>query len=242
MKTIEKSGAHIYMSPNEIDDWYKKLNDEHNTNLSQYGVKFPGKGSAKALWLIYLRKYQGNMVHKDTISAFIQSVNPGAGKDQQVRHLASDGWYVLNKGDKLPGREDVVSSGYHVLVTTENPKPSFLFKALKRAGRISAKNFEQIKATYNNRCATCGSQEGKPHFLEPNKRTEIHQGHMNPHKSLTLDNSIPQCQVCNLVYQDDYVFDHKGRVIAIASLRPVLRAEKSVIDEIKKRLCKNKRS
>ncbi len=236
MKKIEKRGSHIYMSPEEISKWHKTLEDEHKTYLEKYGVKFYRPGVSKALWLIYLKKYERDLVHKDTISAFIQSINPKAGKDQQVRHLASDGWYVLNKGDKIPGSDKTVPSGYHMLVTTENPKPTFLFKSMKRAGRISAKNFKGLKITYDNRCATCGSQEGKPHFIEPDKRTELHQGHMNPHKALSLENSIPQCQICNAVYQDDYVFNEKGRVVAVASPRPVLKAEKQVIEEIKKAL------
>lgn len=224
------------MSPDEIERWYKKLEKEHRVNLAQYGVKFPNRNTAKALWLIYLRKYQGKLVHKDTISSFVGTVNPRAGKDQQVRHLASDGWYILNRGDKLPEKKDTVPSGYHILITTENPKPTFLFKSLKRAGRISARDFGQLKAVYGFRCATCGSQEGKPNFLEPAKKTELHQGHMNPHKPPTLENSIPQCQVCNGVYLDDYVFDAKGRVIAVASSKPILRADKAVQNEIKKLL------
>ncbi len=231
---IDKHGSHTYMSPEEIEEWYKTLEEEYNTYLKKYGVKFYKKDSGKAQWLIYLRKYQGKLVHKDTISQFVQSINSNAGKDQQVRHLASNGWYVLNKGDKIPGSDEKIPSGYHMLITTENPKPTFLFKSIKRAGRLAAKTFNDLKTVYDNRCATCGSQEGHPHFLEPDKRTELQQGHMNPNKSLTLDNSIPQCQVCNGIYLDDYVFDEKGRVIAVASVKPVLRADKNVIDEIRK--------
>lgn len=196
----------------------------------------PSRHSAKALWLIFLKKNQGKLVHKDTVSAFVGAVEPTSGKDQQVRHLAADGWFVLNKGDKIPNEEKVVPSGYHVLITTENPKPSFLYKALKRAGRISAKNFEQLKIAYDMRCATCGSQEGKPHLLEPNKRTLLNQGHMDPHKSLTLENSIPQCELCNQTYKDDYVFNEKGRVVTIASPKPVLKASKEVQQEVRKAL------
>ena len=224
------------MSPDEIESWYKKLKTEHGNSLSQYGVKFPAKDSIKALWLIFLRKNKGTLVHKDTISSFVASVNPKAGKDQQVRHLASDGWYVLNKGDKFPNKKEVVGSGYHILTTTENPKPTFLFKALKRAGRIAAKDFGQLKAAYGFRCATCGSQEGKPHLLEPDKKTQLQQGHMNPAKPLTLENSIPQCQVCNGVYLDDFVFDDKGRAVAVASDKPVMRAAKEVQKEILEKL------
>ena len=227
-------GNHSYMSPEEIEKWWTILEEEYNTHLKQYKVVLPKKDSSNALWLVFLKKHEGKIVHKDTISAFVSSVNPKSGKDQQVRHLGGKGWYVLNKGDKIPKENSTIQSGYHMLVTTESPKPSFLFKALKRAGRISAQNFDQLKITYDNRCATCGSQEGKPHFLDPSKRTQLQQGHMNPHKKLTLDNSIPQCQLCNQVYQDDYVFDIKGRVIAVASPNPVLRADENIKEEIRK--------
>lgn len=236
MDKIAKGEAHVYMSMEEIDEWYSKLKKEHETYLEKYGVKLPGKTSSKALWLIFLRKNIKKLIHKDTISAFVQTIIPTSGKDQQVRHLASDGWYVLNKGDKIPDtkKTETVPSGYHVLITTENPKPTFLFKSIKRAGRLSAENFDQLKITYDNRCATCGSKEGKPHFTEPDKVTVLQQGHMDPNKTLSLDNSIPQCQVCNGVYQDDYVFNEKGRVTAVASPKPVLKASTNIIEEIKK--------
>lgn len=236
MRRLPKKGRHAVMPEEDIESLYKLLKTEYETNLAEYGVKFPPRNTAKALWLIYLRKYLGKLVHKDTISSFVESVNSKLGKDQQVRHLAADGWYVLNRGDKFPGEQTIVPSGYHILITTESPKPTFLFKSLKRAGRLGAKNFGQLKAVYGFRCATCGSQEGKPHLLERDKRTELHQGHMNPHKPPTLENSIPQCQVCNAIYQDDFVFDSKGRAIAVASPRPVLRADKEVREQVKKLL------
>lgn len=102
MKKLDKQGGHMYMSPDEIESWYRKLKGEYKANLSQYGVKFPARNSIKALWLVFLRKNRGALVHKDTISSFVASVNPKAGKDQQVRHLASDGWYILNKGASFP--------------------------------------------------------------------------------------------------------------------------------------------
>jgi hypothetical protein len=224
------------MSQDEIDKWYGILEHDYNTYLKAFGVSLPKKASGNALWLIFLKKFQGKMVHKDTISTFVNSVIPSAGKDQQVRHLAAKGWYILNTKDKLPEENGIVDKGYHILITTENPKPNFLWKALKRAGRISAKNFDQLKASYSFRCVTCGSIEGKPHLLEQNHRTTLQQGHMNPHKALTLENSIPQCQLCNQIYKDDYVFNEKGRIIAVASANPVLRAEMEVKKEIKEAL------
>ena len=232
------TGNHIFMSPEEIEKWWTTLETEHATSLSKYSVELPKKGSGKALWLVFLRKNMGKPVHKDVISSFVNSVNHESGKDQQVRHLAADGWYVLNKGDEIPNEDGTLKSGFHMLVTTKSPKPTFIFKSLKRANRLIASDFEQLKAVYDFRCATCGSQEDKPHFIEPDKRTELHQGHMNPHKALTLENSIPQCQVCNGVYQDDFIFNDKGRIIAVASVNPVIKAERDIREKIKKILDK----
>jgi hypothetical protein len=44
---------------------------------------------------------------------------------------------------------------------------------------------------------------------------------MDPALALSLANTIPQCQVCNQVYQDRYIFNQKGRAIAVASVEPV---------------------
>lgn len=70
MDKIEKQGAHVYMSPDEIDRWYITLKKEHETYLKSYGVSLYQRDSSAALWLIYLRKYQGKAVHKDTISVW----------------------------------------------------------------------------------------------------------------------------------------------------------------------------
>lgn len=240
---IEKlpvQGDHIYMSREEIDQWWNILVTEHATYLEQYGIKLPQMDTARALQLIYLKKYEGKLVHKDTISAFVGTIIKDAGKDQQVRHLGSSGWYILNKSDKIQNSEEIVPSGYHILITTESPKPSYLNKQLKRAGRMSAVNFNQLKVVYNSRCATCGSPEGRPNFQSPDTRTILQQGHKNPHHALSLENSIPQCQFCNQVYKDNYVFDDKGRVRAVASIAPVVSAEKSVRDDIYQALKENK--
>lgn len=133
MKKLEKTGSHIYMSPEEIAKRSATLADEYETYLKKYGVSLPAVGSMPHYWLVYLRKYKGTLVHKDTISSFVASINPDAGKDQQIRHLAAKGWYILNKGEKIQNEDLEVPSGCHVLVTTESPKPTFIYKALKRS-------------------------------------------------------------------------------------------------------------
>jgi hypothetical protein len=63
---------------------------------------------------------------------------------------------------------------------------------------------------------------------------KLQKGHLDPEKSIKRDNIIPQCQYCNRAYLDDFVFDKKGRVRAVASVRPVNRSSKRVKAEIKK--------
>jgi hypothetical protein len=55
---------------------------------------------------------------------------------------------------------------------------------------------------------------------------------MDPLGALTLKNTIPQCQVCNQVYQDRYVFDEKGRAVAVANIDPVKNARPETKKEI----------
>ncbi len=209
----------------EITD---SLRRDYETYLQSYGVVLPSSGTQKQLWLIYLKRFQRQLVHKDEVSSFVQDRMPGAGRDQQVRHLAADGWYVLNKGDKLPDVDEKVKPGWHMLVSTEMPKPTFIHKALKRIGRIGATDFATLKAAYDFRCVNCGSQEGKPHRYEKTKVTVLHQGHMDPDIGLSLSNTVPQCEVCNTFYKDNFVFDDKGRIIAIASLAALKKASRQV--------------
>jgi len=125
-------------------------------------------------------------------------------------------------------------------MTLEAPHPKFIHASHKRAGRFAAKNFDELKRSYNNRCATCGSLENKPHFKDASKKTLLQQGHIDPLKSLTIDNTIPQCQLCNQTYKDNFVFNEEGRVIAVASLEPIVKAHKSVKEKILDFLLNNK--
>ncbi len=214
-KKLEKEGTHIYMSQEEINNWYSQICKEHKEYLQQYDIKLPKANSYRALQLVFLRKYMGKLVHKDTISIFIKHIKSEAGQDQQVRHLAADGFYILNRNEKVQNSNEKVPSGYHILITLETPKPDYIFKQLKRIGRVGAKNFSDLKAVYDFKCATCGVEENKPHRYFPQKRVLLEQGHQNPNEALSLDNTIPQCQLCNKFYLDKFIFDDKGRIRGI---------------------------
>ncbi len=231
----------------EIRKIHYVLEKAYDTHLKQYSVKklwkddlvedctdeeFVRQLDAKELQLIFLYKHLKCLVHKDLVSDFVRKYIPTAALDQQVRHLGTQCfWLVLNKGATIPDTNMKVPSGYNYLVSIELPNPKAVSNALKRTGRLAAKNFHELKAAYGFCCATCGLQEGK----KDNRNGEIvalQQGHMNPRFPLTLDNTIPQCQYCNQTYKDYFQFNEYGRVIAINNPLILLKSPKSIQDEM----------
>lgn len=238
---IEK--IHIFkpISEKEKQKWSEILLEECNEYLVAYALKIPKENSNKFLQLLCLRIYKNKLVSKEVISKFVRHFNKNASVDQQSRHLGSqDFFYVLNKNEKIPNIEMKVPVGYHILISLETPHPKYIHASAKRAGRFAARNFEELKMAYNNRCATCGSPENKSHFHDASKKTILQQGHMDPFKKLTIKNTIPQCQFCNQTYKNNFVFNEKGRIIAIASLEPLKKANNFLKEQILEYLIKEK--
>ena len=238
---------YLNISDSEIKKLHKKIVDAYKNQLATYEVRqlwnddiiddcedseFVAQLGAKELQLIFLLKYMNCFVHKDLISKFVRQRIKNAALDQQVRHLGTQyGWYVLNKGAKVPNMEMFVPSGYHYLVSIEMPNPTVLATALKRTGRIAARNFSEMKIAYGSRCATCGIEEGK-NDARNQEIVTLQQGHMNPRLPLTLDNTIPQCQYCNQTYQDYFQFNEYGRVVAVNNPQILLSSPKDIQDEM----------
>jgi hypothetical protein len=238
---------YLNISNSEIRQLHNKIVNTYKNNLEVFKVKklwsdelveycsdaeFVAQLDAKELQLIFLYKYINCFVHKDLVSKFVRRYIKNAALDQQVRHLGTQyGWYVLNKGAKVPNVDETVPSGYNYLVTIESPSPSILAAALKRAGRVAARNFSEIKIAYGYKCATCGREEGKKD--QKNQGTIVlQQGHMNPRLPLTLDNIIPQCQYCNQTYKDYFQFNEDGRVVAVNNPQILLSSPKDIQDEM----------
>ncbi|MBQ8373990.1 MAG: hypothetical protein IJX98_00255 [Clostridia bacterium] len=231
----------------EIREVHNRLVFSYDAYLKDYGVKklwrdelpddcsdeeFISLLDAKELQLIFLYKHLNCLVHKDLVSAFVRKYIKDAALDQQVRHLGSQYfWYVLNKGAKIPNADMIVPSGYNYLVSIEMPNPKAVAEALKRTGRLAARNFTELKLAYANKCATCGIEEGKK---DPRNEliVSLQQGHMTPRKPLTLENTIPQCQYCNQTYKDYFQFNEFGRVIAVNNPLILLKSPKDVQDEM----------
>lgn len=237
---------YLNISISEIRALHNKIVSSYNTYLKDYGVKklwnteenidddelFVASLDAKQLQIIFLYKHLKCLVHKDLVSEFVRKYIPSAALDQQVRHLGSQClWYVLNKGAKIPDTDISVPSGYNYLVSIEMPNPKAVADALKRTGRLGAISFFELKLAYGNKCATCGIEEGKKDCRNE-EIVILQQGHMNPRKTLTLDNTIPQCQYCNQTYQDYFIFNEHGRVIAVNNPLILLKSPKPIQDEM----------
>ena len=201
----------------DLEQAYEKANAIHGKHLSKHGVKMPEWGRAKGYWFSILIYFSPESVHKDTISDITRTYLPEFARDQEVRHLKRDGWNLEGKGQ-------------HVIKESTKVSPEFKLNKL----RLKASNFEEIKKAFGNRCASCGVLEGEPSFRYGEETTaKLQKGHKDPALPLTQENIIPQCQFCNRAYKNDFTFDDKGRVRAVASVNPVKRASKTVQDNIK---------
>ena len=203
--------------------------------LKHSGVQLPKKETSKWYQLTILKHFAGKAVHKDDIALWIRKLREKSATDQQVRHLKTQGGgFILNRGDsvKVNGKEYYNPEGCHVLVTTER---AFPHSTLQRRAAVAEGDWEKILEQYNNACASCGTKVGEYHRFDSTYKVEtLEKGHMNPNKALEAGNIIPQCRWCNKTARGDFTFDEQGRPRAVASERPVCRADDEVIDKIEK--------
>lgn len=208
---------------------YQEAARIHKIHLDQHGVKLPAKTSQKWIHLAMLMHFKGEPVHKDVVSDAVRREFPNAARDQQVRHLKRDGWNIEPSG-----------GGSHVLKNPYSPSPEFANEQIRRQGRVTAEDFEGVVKAFGNRCATCGGIQDEPDPRYGDDIIKLQKGHQNPNQPDDLSNTIPQCQFCNLAYKDDYEFDDKGRVRAVANIGPVKRAreqvQRKIYDFLKKKL------
>jgi len=225
------------MTKKEINEIYETITHYHTKHLKQFGVKLPklydnNKNFTKdALVLCYLAKGypKTKKVSKEELTKFVRKFYPDVNDVQQARHLgAQQGWWIV-----AGGRDNIVleiKRGEYQLYTLEQPYPNF-----NKGHRISdTDDFEKLKRTYSNRCATCGSQEGQPHLHWTATKTKLQKAHKDPNKPLVVGNIIPQCQKCNRADRNRWVYDDKGRVIKLADANFVKNFDKIVREKIYK--------
>lgn len=208
-------------SRDELEVAWQEVRELHKEYLERHDVKLPSRESFKWVWLATLWHHRDRHVHKDEVSRAVRLVFPDAAADQQVRHLKRDGWSI-----ESDGKGGHKSNPY-------KPSPEYVNELARRKGRIGASSFDELKTVYGSRCATCGAREGHPDPRYGDDLVKLQQGHQDPAKPINNDNVLPQCQFCNRAYKNDFAFDDKGRVRAIASVAPVRRASAAVRKQVK---------
>lgn len=229
------------MKDEKIREIYQLLCHYHKIYLKEKGVQLPQlyRGSEytkDALVLVYLaRNYpKTSVVTKEDLTEFIRKFYRTVNDVQQARHLAAQkGWYILS-GTRKDLASIELQAGQYKLVSLEEPYPDFT--AGRRIEIEGDDYFEELKKLYDYRCATCGSKEGEPNYNWKNTKTVLQKGHMDPSKPLEPGNIIPQCEKCNRADRNYWVYDPKGRVVAIANPIVVDRCSKKVQKEIYERL------
>jgi len=221
----------ILLSQQQIMEQYNLVKEYHERYLKKHNVKLPKlynlqrQFTKDALVLIYLSLGypKTKIVSKTELTAFIRKFYPEVNDVQQARHLgAQAGWWIV-----AGGRNNVVikiERGLYQLYTLEEPYPGF-----KKGHRISdTGDWEELKAKYGYRCATCGSKEGELHLHWIGTETKLQKSHKDPNKPLVTGNIIPQCQKCNRGDRNRWVYDDQGRVIKLAKPSFVKNFDKEV--------------
>lgn len=229
------------MKNEEIVATYKILQEYHNKFLKKRGVVLPnlkrGDDFTKdALVLVFLARNYPNtsVVTKNELTQFIRQYYKDTNDVQQARHLAAQkGWYIIS-GTRGDNNSLELNSGEYKLISLEESYPDFTKE--RREYKEDGDYFESLKKQYGYCCATCGSEEGKPHKHWKNTMTVLQRGHMNPLKPLEEGNIIPQCDKCNRADRNYWVYDKKGRVIAIANEKVIDKCSLSIQKKIYERL------
>lgn len=228
------------MNDNKIKSQYKIIEEYYIKYLKLQNVKLPNlksgnKYTKDALTLIYLSQGYPNTktVTKSELTRFIQKFYPDVNDVQQARHLAAQkGWFIASgtRNDNIIN----IKPGEYKLISLEKPYPGF--NGQKRIESFTGDYWENLKKSYDFRCATCGSKEGQPNYNWPETITKLQKGHMDPNRPLEEGNIIPQCQKCNQADRNCWIYDSKGRVIKIANPKIIDRCSIEMQRTIYKRL------
>lgn len=205
----------------ELPALWQEIKQLHKQFLAEKGVKLPEgfsgsprKPTKNGLVLMALYKYAGQIVTKSELTEMVRSFYPDTSDVQQARHLGRQGGFYILSGNRNDSHHIELRSGDYCLVSLRETYPGFIERNNPRAAR-GGKDFDELRARFDFRCATCGSKEGEPNFKNLSQLTALQQGHMNPNLPLSMENMIPQCSECNRAYKDKFIFDGNGRVADI---------------------------
>ena len=188
---------------------YKDLLKEYeNSDLSELGVKLPRQNTQKGQVLLYLYQQLGRVVTKAQAEKVVcERLNIQSKDLQSLRHLGKqDGFNILQAGSASGGGYKL-KRGEYMLMDLKTVNPYF---DISRRDESNL-DFQELKKRYRYTCATCGTVEGKKHRYS-DEVVMLEKGHKDPARTMENFNIIPQCQLCNKVAKDNWVFDDYGRV------------------------------
>lgn len=191
----------------EIPNLYSEYLTHYNLYLKDAGVKFikyePTKITQSLYAILFLLKYKGDIVTKKELTESWNKIGYPTNDFQITRHLGLQyGYHIEKSGSKV--------FGWYRLLTLNEPHPSFIPK--RRNQEFTENEWELMKSESENRCWSCGAKEGEVHYKDKTKIVSLEKGHCDPRLPLTLNNTFPQCNYCNAVYKNKFVFDKRGNV------------------------------
>jgi len=194
---------------------YKYIKYYYNRYLKKYGCKLPSEKSSfgKALEYLYINIKKENNINdiRNYVLEKNCTLNDKVSDNLQIRHLGLQYGFNMLKGNDIKNSNQKIKKSNYCLINLTNKHINYLKE--KRSGKLNNENWYELKKNYNFCCANCGNEEGKPMRYNYNQLTDLQQGHMDPRKSLTLENTIPQCSYCNQQYKNKAIFNKKGIVI-----------------------------
>jgi hypothetical protein len=181
-----------------------------DAGLRNIGVKLPKEHTQKGQVLLYLFQHHGQVVTKAAAEKVVCERMKVQTKDlQSLRHLGKQsGFNIMQAGAIYKGYK--LKRGEYVLADLQSVNPYFNARRRDESGL----NFESVKRKYKHACATCGCREGEAHRYS-NEAVVLEKGHKDPSMPMIDSNIIPQCQMCNKIAKDNWIFDDYGRVTRI---------------------------
>ena len=229
------------LTQKQIEDTYKKLQKYHKKYLLPHGVVLPSlkranKYTKDALALVYLAYGypKTKVISKAELTEFMQTHFPNMTDVQQGRMLAKQkGWYILS-GRRNDNCSINIPNNHYYLESLEKYYPGFTKE--RREELFGGDYWENLKASYNNYCACCGSKEGYFHRYNKTVIVKLEKGHMDPSKPLEPGNIIPQCSSCNRADKNKWIYNKEGRVVGIANETVIDNCNETTKQAIYKRL------
>ena len=175
------------------------VKDFEGSKAQEKGIKLPRVGTKKSITLTYLWQHRGEKVEKTTLdNLFVPGID-----NQNARHSGrQNGFNILQWGDTFNGEK--LKSGIYVFTSFNETHYAWTLNRRRMDPNI---NWDELKLLYGNKCAHCGSVEGKNYDFDKDRIVVLERGHKNPNLPLSIGNIIPLCLYCNRHYQNGVIFN-----------------------------------